>query len=267
MKLRIFLCWDCKTNKVDEKWTDNHSLSDVKVCKRTHGKQCEECKKKSINRISERMKAKNPMHREEIRKKVSDTRNSQIAQGIAYIHKWTPEQRKKHSENYKMSSEGKKKISDMMKKNNPMKKKEVIEKVKETFKRKIASGELKYIKGSKHHLYKGNRRFNLEVRKWLKPWIKAVLERDNYTCTKCKTVGGYLHVHHIRVLRDIIHKILTENDVKDINELKIENVVKYEEVMQKIRDEHKMSDGITLCKKCHGIVDSQYRRFKNKLTA
>ena len=33
-----------------------------------------------------------------------------------------------------------------------------------TFKNKIKSGEIKYKRGKEHHLYKGNRSFNLEVR-------------------------------------------------------------------------------------------------------
>ena len=34
--------------------------------------------------------------------------------------------------------------------------------------------------------------------KEFREWRKAILERDNYTCSECHTVGKKLHAHHIK---------------------------------------------------------------------
>lgn len=54
-----------------------------------------------------------------------------------------------------------------------------------------------------------------------KEWRKAVFERDNYTCQRCGKRGGKLRAHHIERYRDCIEK---RTDI---------------------------SNGITLCDKCH----------------
>jgi len=135
--------------------------------------------------------------------------------------------------------------SDIMKKNNPMKNKITIDKVKHTLKEGYNSGRIKKTIGPTHWLYKGNRRFNLEIRSRLyKVWILTVLERDNFRCTNCNS-KSHLHVHHVRPLRDIINMFL---DIED-----------KEEKIKKIINEHKLEDGITLCRTCRSIIDERYR--------
>ena len=57
-----------------------------------------------------------------------------------------------------------------------------------------------------------------------KKWRKKVFERDDYTCQKCKNKGGNLEAHHIRAFK------------------------KYK------NDRFVMTNGVTLCKKCHREV-------------
>ena len=177
----------------------------------------------------------------------------------------TSEDRKRYRENIIISQEERDRSSERMRINNPMKNKKTVEKMKATTKRKIENGELVYKKGCEHHAYKGNRRFNLECRKWLKGWIKQILIRDEYTCTMCKKVGGKLHVHHIKPLRDIIKNILDVENVDNIEQLKTENIIRYEYILKTVVESHELCDGTTLCKLCHGMVDDKYKRFKKNI--
>lgn len=79
-----------------------------------------------------------------------------------------------------------------------------------------------YVSGEKCHLWRGGQsiddRWNVEYRSWR----KCVFERDSYTCQKCgDNKGGNLNAHHI------------------LNYSEHENL-RYE-----------VSNGITLCEKCH----------------
>jgi len=90
-----------------------------------------------------------------------------------------------------------------------------VNKAKKRFGRKVKNGKNNtkdYIakvrkkmsedrKGKKHYNWKGgitpkNKiiRMSLETR----DWRDKVFERDNYTCQKCKIVGGKLEAHHIK---------------------------------------------------------------------
>ena len=137
--------------------------------------------------------------------------------------------------------------------------------VSNTIKHKIETGEITYKKGHVHHLYKGTRTFSNDCRKWLKVWIRSVMERDNFSCTVCGVRGGYLHTHHIKPLRDIIKMTLTTEGVSDIVNVKLNNITEYERLIQKVVDSHRMEDGITVCKQCHADIDDRYRRVKKTI--
>ena len=87
----------------------------------------------------------------------------------------------------------------------------------EEHKRKIALAKL----GSKNPAWKGGNYVDYSKSPEYKRWAKKVKERDNYTCQKCGKVGGYIDAHHIKNKKD------------------------YPELMLI------MSNGQTLCKKCH----------------
>lgn len=66
-----------------------------------------------------------------------------------------------------------------------------------------------------------------------KLWIRAILERDMFTCQKCKVQGRYFNAHHIL------------------------NFSKYPEFRFAI------DNGITLCKKCHKNFHTKYGKKNN----
>lgn len=71
-------------------------------------------------------------------------------------------------------------------------------------------------------------------------WKMGVFERDNFRCFICgDNTGGNLNAHHIEQLSAIIHK---------------NNIKTFEESLEckKIWD---LSNGITLCEKCHPNAD------------
>ena len=62
-------------------------------------------------------------------------------------------------------------------------------------------------------------------------WRKAVFVRDSFTCQICRCVGVYLEAHHIK------------------------SFAKFPDLRLEI------SNGVTLCKKCHMNVDKQRKKF------
>lgn len=91
----------------------------------------------------------------------------------------------------------------------------------------------------KHPMWKGGRiiRTASPIRRTgrYKKWIKDVFERDQYTCQKCKQVGGDLHPHHINRLADLVEDYINKN-----GKLNIDDDCFYD-----------INNGQTLCKKCH----------------
>jgi len=155
--------------------------------------------------------------------------------------------------------QNRKRMSDRMKKHNPMFRKDVRNKVSKTIKDRIANGDTVYPTGKEHGSWKGNRTFNFTCRSRLyKPWIFRVLERDNFTCTICGYTGQ-LHVHHIRPLRDIIDLVLSRHNIQSIKDMD-SNSELYHKLIDEVVSCHVLADGITLCAKCHTIIDDRYRR-------
>ena len=68
-------------------------------------------------------------------------------------------------------------------------------------------------------------------------WKKAVFERDNFTCQKCGS-KKHIHAHHIKRFVDIIK----ENNIQTI-----EQALRCHELWD-------VSNGQTLCKKCHRCI-------------
>lgn len=66
-------------------------------------------------------------------------------------------------------------------------------------------------------------------------WRLSVFIRDDFTCMMCSHKGGYLHAHHLKHFNEII----TENKISSMEE-----AINCLELWF-------ISNGITLCKKCH----------------
>lgn len=93
--------------------------------------------------------------------------------------------------------------------------------VKECIKILEQLGLLYYTSPSKTELVIFKPQKNGRCSKEYRDWRKTVLERDNYTCTCCNRKGGELHAHHIEPWALNIYK------------------------------RYDISNGITLCAKCH----------------
>ena len=108
--------------------------------------------------------------------------------------------------------------------------------------------KLKRLIGNKNPAWKGgiyklSRQIRMSRR--YKDWRKIVLERDNNTCQKCKNPGN--DVHHKKSFK----KILEENQIKNY-----EQALNCEEIWE-------ISNGQTLCKKCHGTKKSSKSGLKD----
>ncbi len=167
---------------------------------------------------------------------------------------------KEHPENKKqINSETLQRMSHRMKENNPMKDPSVAKKMGDTLKKKYKNGEIKKRIGRNNWNFKGNRLFNPSCRKELyKPWIYPILERDKFHCTKCNS-NKNLQVHHIRHLRDIIELILKRNNIINVDDLLNTDRDLFENLVLQVVEEHKLEDGITVCKNCHIDIDERYR--------
>ncbi len=160
-----------------------------------------------------------------------------------------------------------KNLSERMKNSNPMKDEETAKKVGCTLQEKRLRGEIEYKKGSEHYLYKGNGIIRTVCKSRLyNTWIKPILERDNFKCTRCGNTKD-LQVHHLRPFRDILRESMEELGIS--YDLRFDPIKNWDEdtlnkVVQKVLEKHKIEYGITLCKKCHEEIDYYYRPFKGK---
>ena len=144
-----------------------------------------------------------------------------------------------------------------MTENNPMRRDDVAQKMSETSRKRILSGEITFKKGSEHHSWRGNRRFDKACRLQLKKvWVKSIYERDEFRCVYCKREGN-LQVHHLEPLRNFIKKAMDffkVDNVKNLCKNKMWEMISY------VVSLHKLEDGVTVCHFCHKKIDSQYRR-------
>lgn len=92
--------------------------------------------------------------------------------------------------------------------------------------------------GNKNPAWKGGvKEVSRTIRKMFESrlWIKYCMERDKYTCQKCKMIGGQLEVHHIKPFSII----LEENNIKSVEDAR------------KCWELWNLNNGMTLCKECH----------------
>lgn len=75
----------------------------------------------------------------------------------------------------------------------------------------------------------------------MKEWESLIKDWDNYTCQYCGKRGGYLHTHHIKMLKLLIK----ENNIQNLEEA---------ESCNSLWD---VSNGITYCKECHDLLNKK----------
>jgi len=98
------------------------------------------------------------------------------------------------------------------------------------------------IRGKCHFNYKngsGQIRAKLYHLFEYKDWRNNVFKRDDYTCRECGKRGGELEAHHKTSFREIHKKYNFKDHIE---------ASKCEELFD-------TDNGVTLCKKCHSIVD------------
>jgi len=96
--------------------------------------------------------------------------------------------------------------------------------------------------GSKNHNWKGG------LTGWRKlsrgrlneHFVRPIMERDNFACQWCGSKKKIVVHHDKRTFMEIVRKVESKISREDV-----------EEFVSGIVDEHDLSDGITLCKKCH----------------
>jgi 5-methylcytosine-specific restriction endonuclease McrA len=207
-----------------------------------------------------RMSENNPMFNEEIQQKVSSSMKILYQSGELVSSFSDPEKLKEIQSKNKITEDGRRRLSDRMKTDNPMFVEEYKTKASQTFRKKVEDGEIVFKRGIEHHLWKGNRGFSDTLRVQLFPvWTKKCLERDNFTCQDCNNKTS-LQVHHIKPLRNFIDEILGEYGIPNFNLIPVCDWQFYFDV---IISNHKLEDGITVCKSCHSKRD-KFLRINNE---
>lgn len=79
-------------------------------------------------------------------------------------------------------------------------------------------------------------------------WTKPILARDQYRCSKCDSIDD-LSVHHLIPFRDLVLQVLNMNPHLDI--MKYEDKWKLQEACLSYKPLLDLTNGITLCIKCH----------------
>lgn len=114
------------------------------------------------------------------------------------------------------------------------------------------------IKGDKNPNWKGGvTPLNQQVRHCLKYkyWIKAVFERDNYTCVLCTKKGGNLEADHYP---------------KNFCQIMLDNNIKTLAKANECSELWDINNGRTVCMKCHKRgnirpVKSRFKKFSNRM--
>jgi 5-methylcytosine-specific restriction endonuclease McrA len=81
-------------------------------------------------------------------------------------------------------------------------------------------------------------------------WRLAVFVRDNFICQICRMRGGDIHAHHIKHFNIII---------KENNLQTIEEAIKCNELWF-------VSNGITVCEKCHQEEHKEEKILRKNIT-
>jgi 5-methylcytosine-specific restriction endonuclease McrA len=214
------------------------------------------------------MLAKNPMFRDKTRARVSESLKRLYNEGIIsspFQDKAILRKALKNSAETQDDPDWQKKhrmqMYDRMKNDNPMSREDVRNKVSQTLRNKYESGEIKKTVGKDHWLWKGNTKFNKYVRSQLyQPFVRKVFERDNFTCQICGKRGGMLHAHHEKPLQDIIKEVLEKHGYSYNGFDDFVNEDEFVIMAQEVVKSHKVQYGITVCPKCHGVIDKYYKR-------
>jgi hypothetical protein len=142
-----------------------------------------------------------------------------------------------------------------MKMNNPVFDPTINAKVRTTYKQRVKDGIIVFRKGKDHWLWKGNRNRCQVIRSRLyRPWIRPIMERDGFSCTRCGNHGGKLEVHHCgKKFEEIVEEVLAGRKMNDLTD------VEFELVSGAVIESHKRCEGKTYCPRCHGIIDPQRR--------
>jgi hypothetical protein len=104
--------------------------------------------------------------------------------------------------------------------------------------------------GADHPQWKGGKTpLIMKIRNHKKSieWREKIFKRDNYTCKICgDNKGGNLNAHHYMQVADIIHTL----NIKSLEKALSTPIL------------WKLSNGITLCNKCHVIADKASKAIK-----
>ena len=114
--------------------------------RKIHSKKCKESWKNDIVRrekLSSNMIKNNPMRKEEIRRKQSESMKKAFASGkLDWLKEKLSKAGAENLKNYNKTQKQRKRVSERMKKNNPMKQTEIAKKMGDTMKKKYKSGEI-----------------------------------------------------------------------------------------------------------------------------
>lgn len=100
--------------------------------------------------------------------------------------------------------------------------------------------------GENSHFWKGGiTPLHKQIRTSLeyKAWRGSIFDRDDYTCSMCKNVGGTLNAHHIKRFANII----ADNNVQSMSQA------------QECQELWDINNGITLCENCHKEVHKEIK--------